>query len=122
MSTRIYYYTLMIKMLIRLLVQALAVFITAWLLSGVSVNDMRSALIVAVLLGLMNTFVKPILAFFTLPITIITLGLFSFILNAVLILLVDHLVDGFAVANFWWAIIFGFVLSIVNWILIKIVE
>lgn len=109
-------------MLIRLLVQALAVFITAWLLSGVSVNDMRSALIVAVLLGLMNTFVKPILAFFTLPITIITLGLFSFILNAVLILLVDHLVDGFAVANFWWAIIFGFVLSIVNWILIKIVE
>jgi putative membrane protein len=112
----------MVKMLIRLLIQALAVFITAWLLSGVSVNDLYSALIVAVVLGIINTFVKPILAFLTLPISVITLGLFSFVLNALLILLVDHLVDGFAVANFWWAIIFGLVLSIVNWVLTKIVE
>jgi putative membrane protein len=112
----------MVKMLIRLLIQALAVFITAWLLSGVSVNDLYSALIVAVVLGIINTFVKPILAFLTLPISVITLGLFSFVLNALLILLVDHLVDGFAVANFWWAIIFGLFLSIVNWVLTKIVE
>jgi putative membrane protein len=64
----------MVKMLIRLLIQALAVFITAWLLSGVSVNDLYSALIVAVVLGIINTFVKPILAFLTLPISVITLG------------------------------------------------
>ena len=110
------------KFAIRLLIRTLAIFITAWLLAGVSVNDLYSALIVAIVLGLINTFIKPIIMLFTLPLNIITLGLFSFVINALMILLVDYLVQGFVVANFWWAIIFGLVLSIVNWVLVKIVE
>ena len=110
------------QLIIRLIVRALAIFIAAYLLAGVSVSDLYSALIVAVVLGLVNTFIKPVIMLLTLPINLITLGLFSFVINALMILLVDYLVQGFVVTNFWWAIIFGLVLSIINWVLVKIVE
>ncbi|OGK55920.1 hypothetical protein A3J15_02675 [Candidatus Roizmanbacteria bacterium RIFCSPLOWO2_02_FULL_38_10] len=101
--------------IIRLIINSLAVFFTAKLLPGmVTVEDLYAALLVAVILGLINTFVKPILKILTLPITILTLGLFSLILNALLILLVDRLVPGFSVNGLFAAIIFGFALSIVN--------
>lgn len=92
-------------------------FILAYLLSGVAVDGYIGALIVALVLAILNVLVKPILVIFTLPATILTLGLFLLVINAVIILLADKLVDGFAVANFWWAILFSILLSILQSIL-----
>lgn len=104
--------------LIRLIINAIAVYVTAVLLSaGVRVPDLTTALVVAIVLGIVNTFVKPVLILFTLPINILSLGLFTFVINAVIILLVSRLVPSFTVASFWWALAFGLVLSVVGWVL-----
>lgn len=101
----------------RLIVSGLAVFITCYLLPGADVDGFVTALIVAVVLGLVNIFIKPILLVLTLPITLVTLGLFTLVINALMVLLVDYLVPGFNVTSFWWALAFAFVLSIINWFL-----
>ena len=104
--------------LVKLIINAIAVYVTAVLLSaGVKVPDLTTALVVAVALGIINTFVKPVLIMLTLPITMLTLGLFTFVINALIILLVSRLVPGFVVSSFWWALAFGLVLSIVNGVL-----
>lgn len=103
------------------IVNGIAVFITAKLLPGVVLKDLSTALIVAVVLGIINTFLKPILQILTLPITILTLGLFSFILNALLILLVSKIVPGFQISGLLTALLFGIVLSIISGILNAIV-
>ncbi len=97
-----------------LLVNGLAVFITAYILPGVNVQNYLVALIVAVVLGIINTIIRPILIFFTLPVTLLTLGLFVFVINAILIMIVANIVPGFRVESFWWALAFSLVLSIVN--------
>lgn len=102
------------EILIRILIGAIAVFTAAYILPGVQVDSFGTALVVAVVLGALNAFVKPILVILTLPITILTLGLFLLILNALLILLVDNLVTGFAVNGLFWALIFGLVVSVVS--------
>lgn len=99
------------KIILRILLTALAVLILAYLLPGVSVASPTSAIIVAIVLGLLRVFVKPILVIFTLPITIITLGLFLLVINAIIILLADKLVDGFEVSGFWVALLFSLLLS-----------
>ena len=106
-----------LQLVIRLLVNSLAILITAYLLPGVQLDGFLPALITAIVLGLINTFVKPVLVILTLPITILTLGLFLLVINAVVILLTSALVPGFYVNGFWWALLFSLVLSIVNWIL-----
>jgi putative membrane protein len=103
--------------LIRILVNALAVMVTAYLLPGVRVKDFVTALILAVVLGLLNLLVKPILVILTLPVTIITLGLFLFVINAIIILLASRLVSGFKVDGFFWALIFSLILSLVSGIM-----
>lgn len=100
--------------LIRLLLNGLAVVLTAYILPGVSVEDYGTALIVALILAIVNVLVKPILVILTIPITIITLGLFLLVINAAIILFVDNLVTGFAVSGFWWALLFSLILSIFN--------
>ena len=100
--------------IIRFLLNGLAVVLTAYLLPGVSVDGYGTALIVALVLSIANIIVKPILILFTIPITILTLGLFLLVINALIILLVDYLVDGFDVAGFWWALIFSLILSVFN--------
>ncbi|SEW11643.1 putative membrane protein [Chitinophaga sp. YR573] len=105
------------KLLLRLLVTALAAMVTAYLLPGVRLKDFVTALILAVVLSLLNLLVKPILIIFTLPVTIITLGLFLLVINAIIILLASKLVDGFKVDGFWWALIFSLVLTIVSGIM-----
>ena len=87
------------------------VLILAHLLPGVSVNGWGSALLVALVLGLLNIFIKPILVLFTLPATIFTLGLFLLVINAIIIMLCDALVPGFGVEGFWWALLFSLILS-----------
>ena len=105
------------NLIIRLLLNALAVFVLAHLLSGVDVDGYLGALIVAVVLAILNLLVKPLLVIFTLPVTIMTLGLFLLVINALIILLADKLLDGFGVSSFWSALLFSILLSILQSIL-----
>lgn len=100
--------------IIRFLLNGLAVVLTAYILPGVSVEDYGTALIVALILSVVNIFIKPILVILTIPITILTLGLFLLVINAALILFVDNLVDAFYVDGFWWALLFSLIMSIFN--------
>ena len=102
------------RLLIYLLVNGLAVFITAYILPGITVDNFLTAVIVAVVLGVANFILKPILILLTLPITILTLGLFTFVINALLVMLVAALVPGFHVSGFGWALVFSLVLSLVG--------
>lgn len=81
------------------------------------IKNFWSAVFVAAMLALVNIFVKPILLFLSLPITIITFGLFVWVINALLIMLVDAVIDGFKVKNFGWALLFGMVMSVISWAL-----
>jgi len=99
--------------LIHWLISALAIVVAAYLLPGVTV-DLVGAIILAVVLGLINTFIKPILFWLTLPINILTLGIFSLIINALLIMLAGYFVPGFSVSGFWSAFFFSILLSLIN--------
>jgi len=111
------------KILINLIISAIAVLLTDLLLPGVSLGDLGetngliTALLTAAVLGLLNAVLKPILIFFTLPVTVVTLGLFLLVINAVIVLIAARLVPGFTVDSFWWALGFSLVLSIVQGIL-----
>lgn len=107
--------------LIKWLVNALAIGITAYLLPGVRVSGVFAALVAALVLGLVNIFIRPLLLLLTLPLNILTLGLFTLVINALLIMLVAALVPGFSVRGFWWAVLFGLVLAVVNYVLNVIV-
>ena len=100
------------NILIRLLITTILVVVLAHFLPGISVQDYTSALWVALVLGLLNAFLKPILILLTLPVTIFTLGLFLLVINAVVILVGDYFVDGFVVNGFWSAFIFSILLSL----------
>src|SRR5688500_123089 len=100
--------------IIRFLLNGLAVFLAAYLLPGVDVDGYGTALIVALILSIANIIVKPVLIILTIPITIITLGLFLLVINAIIILLADYLVNGFVVDGFWWALLFSLILSLFN--------
>ena len=106
-------------MLIHLIVSTLAVVISSFLLPGVQVSGFVAAFLAALVLGLVNTFIKPVLLILTLPVNILTLGLFTFVINALMILLASSVVDGFKVAGFWWALLFSLILSVVNYLLGK---
>ena len=105
------------QILVNLLVSGLAVFVSAYVLPGVHVDTFVTAIIVAVVLGIVNAVLKPMLLLLTLPINLLTLGLFTFVINAVMVLLVSYVVPGFTVASFWWALGFSLILSVVNWFL-----
>jgi putative membrane protein len=101
----------------KIFLSTFAVLISAWLLPGVRVEDFLSAFLVAISLAVLNAIVKPILIILTIPVTILTLGLFLLVINAFIIYLADSLVSGFEVDGFWWAIFFSIVLSLVTSIL-----
>lgn len=105
------------KFLIKLFLNAVAIFFLATVLNGVQVDGYTTAIIVAIVLGLLNTLVKPVLVLLTIPITILTLGLFLLIINAIIILLTDALISGFSVNSVWTAIIFSLLLSVLQWVL-----
>ncbi len=110
------------KLILRLLLNALAVIILSYVLPGIGVDSMVTAIIVAVVLSLLNFIVKPIIVVLTLPITIVTLGLFLLVINAIIILIAANLIDGFQVASIWWAIIFSLLLSFLQSILHSILK
>ncbi|MBQ4818642.1 phage holin family protein [Aquimarina sp. MMG016] len=110
------------KFLLKMVLSAVAVLVLAEILPGVRIDNYISALVVAVLLSILNTFLKPILVIFTLPVTIVTLGLFLLVINAAIILLADYFISGFGVKGWLWALIFSFLLSIFQSILYSILK
>jgi len=109
-------------LLLRFLIYAVAILITAYLLPGVTLASPWVAVIVAIILSLINLLLKPIIIIFTLPINILTLGLFTFIINALLVMLASWLVPGFFVAGFLAALIFSLVLAIINAFLKNVIK
>lgn len=105
------------NLLIRLLSTAVAAYVLQMILSGVHFSGFSAAIIFAIVLGVLNLIVTPILKILGLPLTIITLGLFSLVINALVILLADYFVDGMSVDGFLWAFIFSILLSIVTSVL-----
>lgn len=102
------------KILLTLILNTIAVFVTANVLPGIKLEGWTSALILAVVLGVINTFIRPILLILTLPINILTLGLFTFVIMGLMVLLASAITPGFHVDGFWWAVAFAIVLAIVN--------
>lgn len=105
------------RILLHWLVSAVAVLVAAYLLPGVDVDNFFVALVVAIVLGLANAILRPILLVLTLPITLLTLGFFALVINAVLVLFTSALVRGFDVHGFWWAMLFSVLLALVNAVL-----
>ncbi|WP_347156986.1 phage holin family protein [Pontibacter chitinilyticus] len=103
--------------IIRLLIVGAAAMLSAYFLPGVSIDGFVTAIILALVLAVLNAIVRPILVFLTIPVTILTLGLFLLVINALIILLADWLIAGFQVDGFLWALIFSLVLSLITAIL-----
>lgn len=108
--------------IIRLLVTAAVAYLLSMILSGVHIAGFQTAIIFALVLAILNFIVRPLLVLLTLPITIITLGIFLFIINALIIMLADRFIDGIKVDGFLWALIFSLVLSFVSAIVNKLLE
>ncbi len=110
------------KIVIKLLLSAVAVIATAYILDpNVHVDSFGTAILVAAVLSLFQIFLKPILVILTIPVTIVTLGLFLWVINAALILLAANFIGGFEVNGFWWAVIFSFILAVLVSLLHKFV-
>jgi putative membrane protein len=105
------------KTLIHWLVSALAILALAYILPGINVPDFFTALVVSLVLGIINTFIRPIILLLTLPLNIFTLGLLTLVIDSLLVMLAAVIVPGFMVANFWWALLFGVLLWLVNIVL-----
>lgn len=105
------------NMLLNVLSSSLAVLVAARLLKGVTLDGFYTAVAVALALGVINAVLGPLLILLTLPLNLMTLGLFSFVIIAAMVLLAAAVVPGFRVENFWWALAFSLVLAIVNSIL-----
>jgi putative membrane protein len=98
--------------LLRLIITGVIVMILSKFLSGITVDDIFTSILVAFVLSLLNTFIKPILVFFTFPVTVVTLGLFLLVINAIIVMICDKLLDKFHVDGFLTAILFSVLLSI----------
>ena len=104
-------------LLISLLLNTLALIITAYIVPGFQVANFQSALLAAIVLGVINTFIKPILVFLTLPLTVVTLGLFIFVVNAIVLFMTSFFVSGLTINGWLPAILGAIVLSVVSTIL-----
>jgi len=102
------------RIILNILVSAAAVLVTSRLLSGVTISGFGTAVVVAIVLGIVNGALAPLLLFLTMPINVLTLGLFTFVIIGALVMLTSALVPGFHVASFWWALGFAFVLALIN--------
>lgn len=102
------------RFLLKILITTVNAFILAHILPGIKIDSFFTAIIVAVVLAVLDAFVKPLLILLTLPATILTLGLFLFVINAVIILIAENFVNGFKVESFWYALLFSVLLSFFN--------
>lgn len=102
------------KFILKILITTINAFILAHILPGIKIDNFFDAIVVAIVLAILDAFVKPLLILFTLPATILTLGLFLFVINACIILIAEHFVDGFHIESFWYALLFSVLLSFFN--------
>lgn len=102
------------RMLVGWVIVTLAILLAAYIIPGVRVRNVTTALVAAAVLSLLNALVRPILVFLTFPITILTLGLFLLVVNALMFMLVSAIVPGFEVKNFWSALLGSLVVSVVS--------
>ncbi|RAR71799.1 phage holin family protein [Flavobacterium aciduliphilum] len=110
------------KILTRIFITSLLVTAISYLMKGVIIDEFYTAVKVAIVLGLLNFFVKPILVLFTMPITFFTLGFFLLVINAIMILLCAHFVDGFRVQSLWTAMLFSVILSLSQSLVYKLTD
>ena len=108
--------------MIKLLINILSLFIVEKIVPGFYVDSFWTAVVVAIVLGVVNTFIRPILQIIALPISIATLGISAFLINVGLLMLVDAIVPGFAIANFWVAAMASVTMALVNWFLNKLIK
>ena len=109
------------RLLVVWLLHTIALLGVAYLVPGVSVATFGAALVAALVLGLVNTVIRPILVLLTLPATILTLGLFIFVINGLLFWFVGSFIQGFVVAGFWWGVLGAIVYSLISWLLSALV-
>jgi putative membrane protein len=108
-------FSAMLNLLIRLVLTAIAIIIAGFLLkSGVQISDYLAAVFVAAFLAILNSTIRPILVILTIPITLFTFGLFLLVINALMVMIAAYFIDGFHVENFWWALAFSLILSLIN--------
>jgi putative membrane protein len=112
----------MLRILLQWLINATAVYVTAHMLPGISIRNFTAALVVALVLGLINTLLRPVLIFFSIPFLIVTLGLFMLVINALMLQFAAMLVNGFAVESFLWAMLGSLCISIVAWLLSSVLN
>lgn len=105
------------RFLARLLLNAIAILVAAWLVPGVELSGTGAALAAGAVLGLVNVSIRPVLLILTLPFTLITLGLFIFVINAICVWLTAAMIPGFSIATYWAAFLGALVVSVVSWIL-----
>jgi putative membrane protein len=110
------------KTLLQIVLTGLIVLILSNILGGVYVANFFTAVVVAAILALLNIFIKPILLILTLPVTVVTFGLFLLAINAFIILMADWLIDAFRVDGFWWAVLFSILLSFLQSIVFALVQ
>lgn len=99
--------------LLKIFIIAAISYALANVLNGIHVTDFWTAIVFALVLAVLNVFAKPVFIILTLPVTLITLGLFLFVINALMVLLASKMVDGFSIENFWWALLFSLLLSFI---------
>lgn len=107
---------------IRWLVLTCSIIITSYLMDGIRVTGFFDAFVAAALLGILNAFFRPVLFILTLPITVLTLGLFTFVVNAIMLMMVSGMVSGFEVIGFWSAVFGSLLISIVSWFLTSFIS
>jgi putative membrane protein len=108
------------KIFVKFAILALSIYIAAYIIPGVTISSVSTLLVVSIVLGLINTFIKPILVILTFPLTIVTLGIFLLILNGLLVLLVGNIVPGFHIGNLFVAILFSIVVSVISSLLSRL--
>ena len=108
--------------LIRWLISTISIIVTAYLVDGITISGFFSAFFAAAILGILNAFFRPILFILTLPINILSLGLFTFVINALLLMMVSGVISGFAVDGFFDALFGSLLISLVSWLLTSLIN
>lgn len=101
-------------MILRIIITSVVAFALSYLLSGITIDSFWTAILLALVLAVLNAIVRPLLVLITLPVTILTMGLFLLVINALIVLIAEKILPGFVVQSFWWALLFGFLLSVLT--------
>ena len=109
-------------LLIRWIISTFSILIASYLISGIHVAGFLSAFFAAAVLGILNAFFRPIVLLLTLPINILSLGFFTFVINALLLMMVSGVIGGFSVDGFWWAMLGSLIISLVSWLLTSLIN